>query len=102
MDKSESNNTRYTPFSGPGTLGDKILHCVIREEFFELAVKLRRQRLVVSDDQRRFIQLLDDIRHRKRLARTGDTKEGLALVTFLKAFNQIGDSLGLVAGGGVF
>ena len=102
MDKSESNNTRYTPFSGPGTLGDKILHCVIREEFLELAVKLRRQRLVVSDDQRRFIQLCNDIRHREGFSGAGDAQESLALVAFLKAFNQIGDSLGLVAGGFVF
>ena len=55
MDKSESNNTRYPPFSGSGTLGDKILHSIVREKLLELAVELRRQRLVVGDDQRRFI-----------------------------------------------
>ena len=102
MDKSESNNTRYPPFSCPGTLGDKILHCVVREEFFKLAIELGRQGLVVGDDQRRFIQLLDDICHRESLTRTGDAKEGLTLVTFLEAFDQVGDGLGLVAGGGVF
>ena len=68
MDKSESNNTRYPPFSCPGTLGDEILYGIVREKFLELAVELRRQSLVMGDNQRRFIQLLDDICHRKRFA----------------------------------
>ena len=54
----------------------------------------------MGDDQRRFIQLLDDICHRESLARTGDAKEGLTLVAFLEAFDQVSDGLGLVAGGG--
>ena len=73
MDKSAPNNTRYSPFSGPGTLGD--------------------------ENQRQFIQLLDDICHRESFTRTGDAKEGLTLVTFLEAFDQVSDGLGLVAGG---
>ena len=55
MDKSESNNTRYPPFSCPGTLGDEILYGVVRKEFLELAVELCRQGLVMCDDQCRFI-----------------------------------------------
>ena len=72
MDKSEPNNTRYPPFSSSGTLGDKVLHSIVREKLLELAVELCRQGLIMGDDQRRFIQLCDDIRHRKRLARSGD------------------------------
>ena len=102
MDKSAPNNTRYPPFSGSGTLGDKILHGIVWKKFLKLTVELGRQGLVVGDDQRRFIQLLDDICHRESLTRTGDAKEGLTLVTFLEAFDQVGDGLGLVAGGGVF
>ena len=63
MDKSVPNNTRYPPFSGSGTLGDKVLYSIVWEKFLELPVELRRQSLVVSDDQRRLIQSLDDIRH---------------------------------------
>ena len=37
-------------------------------------------------NQRWFIQLGDDIRHREGLAGTGDTEKRLALVSFLKAF----------------
>ena len=40
-------------------VGDKILHCVVWEEFFEFAVELCRQSLVMGDDQRGLIQLLD-------------------------------------------
>ena len=55
MDKSEPNNTSYPLFSVPGTLGDEILYGVVREKFLELAVELRRQSLIVRNDQRRFI-----------------------------------------------
>ncbi len=100
LGETARESTKYTSFSGSGTLGDKILHCVVREKFLKLAIELGRQGLVVGDDQRRFIQLLDDICHRESLARTGDAKEGLTLVAFLEAFDQVSDGLGLVAGGG--
>ena len=102
MDESALKTTNYPSFSGPGTLGDKILNRIIREKFFELTVKLRRQRLIMRQDKRRLIQLLDDIRHRKCLARTGDAKERLTLVALLKALNQLCDRLRLVASGLVF
>ena len=102
MDKSESNNTRYPPFSGSGTLGDEILHCIVREELLEFAVELSRQSLVVGDDQCWLVQLLDDVCHREGFTRACNTEKGLALVALLKAFDQVSDGLGLVAGGGVF
>ena len=55
MDKSAPNNTRYPPFSGSGTLGDKVLHSIVRKKLLELAVELRCQRLIVGNDQRGFI-----------------------------------------------
>jgi len=39
----------------------------MREELFELAEELRRQGFVVRNDQRRSIQVLDDVRHREGL-----------------------------------
>ncbi len=53
----------------------------------------------MSNDQCRFIQLLDDICHREGFSGAGDTEKCLALVAFLKTFDKIGDRLGLVAGG---
>ena len=84
------------------TLGDEIFYGVIGEEFLKFSVELRRQSLVVGDDQSRFIQLLDDIRHRKNLAQSSDDQKGLALFAFLEAFEQVSTGLRLVAGGGVF
>ena len=61
LDETARKTTRYTSFSGSGTLGDEILYGIVREKFLELAVELCRQCLVVRNDQRRFIQLPDDI-----------------------------------------
>ena len=65
LDGTARKSTKYTSFSGSGTLGDEILYGVVREEFLELTIELCRQSFVMSNDQRRFIQLLDDIRHRE-------------------------------------
>ena len=102
LDGTARKSTKYTSFSVPGTLGDKILHGIVWKKFLKLTVELCRQSLVVCDDQRRFIQLLDYICHRESITRTGDAKKGLTLVTFLEAFDQVSDGLGLIAGGGVF
>ena len=53
-------------------VGDKILHCVLGEELLELAVKLRRQRLVVGNDQRGSLHPLNDVGHGEGLAGAGD------------------------------
>jgi hypothetical protein len=42
---------------------NEVLDCVVREEFAHLAVELRRERLVVGQDQRRPLQRLDNVRH---------------------------------------
>ena len=54
-DETARKNTRYTSFSGPGTLGDKIFRCIVWKKFLKLTVELCRQSLVVCDDQCRFI-----------------------------------------------
>ena len=102
MDKSAPNNTRYPPFSGSGTLGDKILYGVVGEELLELAVELCRQGLVVRNDQCRFIQLLDNVCHREGFTGTCDAQKCLALVAFLETFDQLLNGLRLVAGWFVF
>ena len=55
LDETARKNTRYTSFSGSGTLGDKIFHCIVWKKFLKLTVELCRQSLVVCDDQCRFI-----------------------------------------------
>ena len=81
------NSTKKHCFFSPKLVGDEILHRVIGEELLELPIELRRQILIVGDDQRRLVQLLYHICHGKCLTRSGDAEEGLALVTFLEALN---------------
>ena len=83
-------------------VGDKILHRVLREKFLELGIKLGRQGFIVGNDQRRLVQRLDDVCHGKGLAGAGNAQQRFKLIPFLKALNQVGDGLRLVAGGGVF
>ena len=56
----------------------------------------------MSNDQRRLVQRLDDVGHGERLAGAGNAQQRFKLIPFLKALNQVGDGLRLVAGGGVF
>ena len=79
-------------------IGDKVFHCILREELLKLTVKLSRQCLIVRNDESRLIQLCDDIRHREGLTGAGHTKQSLELVAFLEALHKLFDRLGLVAG----
>ena len=58
-------------------VADEVLDRVLREELLQLRVELGGERLVVREDERRPPGLLDDVRHRERLARAGDAEEGL-------------------------
>ena len=58
-------------------VGDKILHRVLGEELLELAVKLRRQRLIVGNDQCRLLHPLYDVGHGEGLAGAGNAHQGL-------------------------
>lgn len=83
-------------------LGDKVFYCIIGKEFFEFSVQLRCQCLIMCNDKRWFIQLLNDICHRKCLTRTSDTKKGLTLVAFFKTLYKLVNGLWLITGWGVF
>ena len=65
----------------------------------ELAVELRRQRLVRREDQRRPLRARDHLRHGEGLARAGDAEQHLVLLAAFEARHQFGDGGGLVAGG---
>ena len=51
------------------------------------SVQLPRQCLVVGNNQRRLIQRLNDICHRKGLSRTGHTQQCFKLVAFFESFD---------------
>jgi len=80
-------------------LGDKILHCIFRKELLKLSIQLRCQCFVVGNDQRRFIQLLNDVCHRKCLSGSGNTQKCLTLIALPKTTDQTVDRLRLVSGG---
>ena len=56
----------------------------------------------MGQNQRRLVQLLDDIGHGKGLAGAGDAKKSFKLIALFKSFYQLLDGLGLVAGRLVF
>ena len=78
-------------------VADEIFDRVAWEELFELGVKLRRQRLVVRDDERRPVELADDVGDRECLARAGHAEQRLMPIPGLERFDQLGDRLPLVA-----
>src|SRR5207249_7387938 len=59
-------------------------------------LELRRQRLVVGDDECGLTHVGNDIRHREGFARGGDAEEGLLTVATAEAFGKPLDRLGLV------
>ena len=78
---------------------DEVLDRVVGEEILELAIELRRQRLVRRENERGALRALDHLRHRKGLAGAGDAQEHLRALVVVHAFDQFLDRGGLVAGG---
>ena len=78
-------------------VADEVADVVVREERLELTRELRRQRLVVGDDERRLLHLLDDLGDRVRLARARRAQEDLRLLAVLDAGRELLDGLRLVA-----
>ena len=58
-------------------VADEVVDGVVREQVLEFPVQLVRQRLVVRHDQRRPLNLLDDVGHREGLAAAGDAEQHL-------------------------
>ncbi len=78
-------------------VGDEVLDRVLGEELAELVAELRGQRLVVSDDERRALELLDRPRHRRRLARARRAQDGLEAVALPDGLRDLRDRTLLVA-----
>ena len=78
-------------------VADEVLDRVLREELAELAVELRRQRLVGREDDRRPADLGDHVGHREGLARAGDAEQRLERQAVADALDQPVDRRRLVA-----
>lgn len=74
------------------------MHSMIREKFSIFLSKLGCQRLVVCNDECRFIVLSDHIGHSKGLTGSSNTEESLAIITFFETIYECLNSLRLVTG----
>jgi hypothetical protein len=82
-------------------VGDEVLHRVVGEEGLELAVQLRRQRLVGRHDQRGAVHPLHHTGDGEGLARAGDAEEDVVLLALSQGAHDPLDGLGLVPFGDV-
>ena len=69
----------------------------MREEALELVIKLRRQRLVVRQNQRRPVDLLDELGHGEGLAGAGDAQQHLVLLALAQPARELLDGRSLIA-----
>ncbi len=78
---------------------DEILHCIFREEFGILGVKLGCQCFVVGHHQGGQLQLLDHVGNCESLACASGTEQNLVMVAFVDTFHELTDGFRLVASG---
>ena len=78
-------------------VADKILDRVVGEEALELAIELRRQRLVRRQDDGGALRGLDHLGHGVGLAGAGDAEQHLGAVLTRNALDQFPDRSRLVA-----
>ena len=77
----------------------EVLDGVLRKERLELVEELRGERLIVGEDDRGAIELLDHFRHRESFSRAGNAEEDLVTVAIGQPANELRDSFRLVASG---
>src|SRR5690606_19482945 len=80
-------------------VGDEVLDRVAGKELLQLAVQLRRQRLVVAHHQRRLTVPRNDVRHGERLPRARGAQQRLELLPPLEPLDQLVDRFRLIAAG---
>ena len=79
-------------------VGNEILDRVVGKKLAELAVKLRRKRLVGREHDRRALDCLDYLCYREGLAGTGDAKQRLVTEARFNAVHQRFYGSRLIAG----
>jgi hypothetical protein len=82
-------------------VADEVLDRVVREELLELAVELRRERLVVRHHERRALHALDHIGNAEGLARAGHAQQRLVREPALEPLDEALDRRRLITGGRV-
>ncbi len=83
-------------------IGNEKLNRIFRKELFKLTAQLRRQRFIVRQNERRALELLDDLRHRIGFSRAGDTQKRLLLKTHFHTVRERLYRLRLIPGGRIF
>ena len=76
---------------------DEVLDRVVRKEALELVIELRRQRLVVRQNEGRTVDLGDDLGHGKGLAGAGDAQQHLVLLALEQAARELRNRRDLIA-----
>ena len=66
-------------------VGDEILDRVVGEEFLELGIELRGERLVRRQDEGGALRLLDHLGHGEGLSGTGDAEQDLRALGLVDA-----------------
>ena len=72
-------------------IAHKVFHSIRGKELLELVIKLRRQRLVVRQNQRRPVRGLDHLGHGERLARPRYPQQHLVLLARRQPLQQLLD-----------
>ncbi len=80
-------------------VADEVLDRVTGKELLELVIELGGEGLVVGEDQRRTVGLLDDLGHGEGLAGAGDAEEDLVFFAGGETANELVDGARLVAAG---
>ena len=77
-------------------IGNEELDSVVWEELLKLRIELRCQRLVMAHHQRGPVDVLDDMAHRERLARSGGPQKGLVFIPTDDTLRKLFDCFRLV------
>jgi hypothetical protein len=77
-------------------VADEVLDRVVRHQLAELVRQLRRERLVVRQDERRTLHLLDEPCRRRRLSRTGRAQQHDVGLAGVDACRELGNRLRLI------
>ena len=78
-------------------VGNEVFDGVVGEELLELVEELGGERLVVRENERGAVEVLDHLRHGEGLARAGDAEQDLVLLAGFDAGDEFFDGAALVA-----
>jgi len=74
------------------------MYGVVWEKIFEFRRKLRSQSFIMRNNQRRFLQMLDHIRHGKGLSRTRSSEQGSLIFSAFKKLLDLLNRFDLISG----